>query len=89
MCGYASPVAATDPALWTTSEQAAAIRRGELGSVELLDAHLARIERLDPQVNAVCTLSIDDARAEAVAADEATARAATSCGARCTGCRSL
>lgn len=66
-------MAATDPALWTTTEQTAAIRRGELGSVELLDAQLARIERLDGQVNAVCTLSIDDARARAAAADEATA----------------
>jgi amidase len=66
-------VAATDPALWTTSEQVAAIRRRELGSAELLDAQLARIERLDPQVNAVCTLSVDDARTRAAAADEASA----------------
>ena len=73
VCRYASPVAATDPALWTTTQQVAAIRRGELGSAELLDAQLARIERIDPQVNAVCTLSIDDARARARAADQATA----------------
>ncbi len=66
-------MAATDPALWTTSEQAAAIRRGELGSVELFDACLARIERLNPVVNAICTLSVDDARARALAADEQTA----------------
>jgi amidase len=66
-------VAATDPALWTTSEQLAAIRRRELGSAELLDAQLARIERLNPHVNAVCTLSVDDARVRAAAADEATA----------------
>ena len=63
----------TDPALWTTTEQIAAIATGELGSVELLDAQLARIERLDPQVNAVCTLAVDAARDRAVAADEATA----------------
>ncbi len=67
-------MAATDPALWTTSDQAAAIRRRDLGSVELLDAHLARIERLNPQVNAVCTLAVDTARTRAHAADEATAR---------------
>ncbi len=67
-------MAATDPALWTTTVQVAAIRRRELGSAELLDAQLARIERLDPQVNAVCTLSVDDARARAAAADEATAK---------------
>src|SRR4029079_17819851 len=59
---YASPVATSDPALWTTTEQAAAIRRRELGSVELLDAELARIERLDPQVNAVCTMGADAAQ---------------------------
>lgn len=67
-------MAATDPALWTTSDQAAAIRRRDLGSVELLDAHLVRIERLNPQVNAVCTLAVDAARTRAHAADEATAR---------------
>ena len=63
----------TDPALWTTTEQAAAIRARELGSVELLEAQLARIERLGPQVNAVCTLAVDGAREQASAADEATA----------------
>ena len=50
-----------------------AIQLGELGAVELLDAQLARIERLDPQVNAVCTLSVESARKQAMAADEATA----------------
>ncbi len=63
----------TDPALWTTTEQAAAIRARELGSVELLEAQLARIARLGPQVNAVCTLAVDGARERASAADEATA----------------
>ncbi len=51
----------------------AAIRRRELGSVELLDAQLARIQRLDAEVNAVCTLSIDEARVRARAADDAAA----------------
>ena len=63
----------TDPALWTTTEQIAAIATGQLGSVELLDAQLARIERLDPQVNAVCTLAAEAARERASAADQATA----------------
>ena len=63
----------TDPALWTTTEQIAAIATGQLGSVELLDAQLTRIERLDPQVNAVCTLAAEAARERASAADEATA----------------
>lgn len=63
----------SDPALWTTTEQIAAIRRGELSSVELLDAQLARIERLNPEVNAVCTLSDEAARQRAIDADAATA----------------
>ena len=71
---YASLVTASDPALRTTTEQVAAIRAGGLSSVELLDAQLARIERLDPQVNAVCTLSVDQARERAIAADEATSK---------------
>jgi amidase len=62
-----------DPALWTATEQVAAIAAGQLGSAELLDAQLTRIEQLDPQVNAVCTLAVDAARERAVAADEATA----------------
>ncbi|MEY2580222.1 MAG: amidase [Ilumatobacteraceae bacterium] len=72
-CRYASLVPATDPALWTTIEQAEAIRDGKLGSVELLDAQLSRIVRLDPMVNAVCTLSVGEARGRSVAADHATA----------------
>jgi amidase len=68
-----SAVSSTDPTLWTTTEQVTAIRRGELGSVELLDAQLARIERLGPVINAVCTLAVDQARDRAIAADEATA----------------
>ena len=67
-------MAATDPALWTTTEQIAAIRRGDLGSVELLDAELARVDRLNPSVNAVCTLAVEPARERARAADAATAK---------------
>src|SRR5690349_15338773 len=49
------------------------IRAREISARELLDAHLARIERLDPQVNAVVTLDPDGARASADAADAALA----------------
>lgn len=66
-------LAMSDPALWPTSRQAAAIRTGELGSEELLDLVLDRIDRLNPQVNAVVTIDPDAARAAAQAADEATA----------------
>ena len=50
-CGKASEylreVPSGDPTLWTTTEQAAAIARSELGSEELLGLFLARIESLN------------------------------------------
>lgn len=63
-----------DPALWSATRQAAAIRAGELGSEELLDLVLDRIDRLNPQVNAVVTIDPDGAREAAQAADAALAR---------------
>lgn len=65
--------AGADPTLWSAGEQASAIRARELGSVELLDLQLARIEAVNPTVNAVCTLSLERARAEAQRADHLTA----------------
>ncbi|NOU30272.1 MAG: amidase [Polyangiaceae bacterium] len=44
---------------------AAAIRRGELTARAVLEAHLARIERLDPELGAFRTLLAQSARAEA------------------------
>ncbi len=42
-----------------------AVRRGELSARALLDAHLGRIERLDPALNSVCHLDADGARTRA------------------------
>ena len=71
--GTAAPdVAAGDPALWPATRLAAAIRRRELGSEELLDHYLERIGRLNPAINAVVTLDEERARAEARTADRAT-----------------
>ena len=53
---------------------AAAVRDQEVSSRELLDGYLARIERLDPAINAVVTLDVERARAGADAADAALAR---------------
>jgi len=64
----------TDPTLWSATEQAAAIRERRLGSAELLDLFAARIEQVDPTVNAVCTLDLERAREAAREADAATAR---------------
>src|SRR5690242_20192964 len=49
------------------------LRARELSARELLDAHLDRIERFDPSVNAVVTLDAAGARAAADAADAALA----------------
>ncbi|MEZ5271291.1 MAG: amidase family protein [Ilumatobacteraceae bacterium] len=64
----------SDPTLWSATEQAAAIRERRLGSEELLDLFLARIDDVDPVVNAVCTLDADRARTRCRAADAAAAR---------------
>ncbi len=55
-------------------ELAAAIRAGRLGSRELLDCYLDRIERLDGPVNSVVTLDVERARAQADGADAERAR---------------
>ncbi len=64
---------ADDPALWSTTRQAEAIRSRQLSSRELLDVFEARIGRLNPAVNAVVTLDLERGRAAAAAADDATA----------------
>lgn len=56
------------------TELAAMVRRREVSARELLEAHLARIARVNPAVNAVVTLDADRAREAAAAADERTAR---------------
>lgn len=54
---------------------AAAVRAREVSGRELLDGYLARIERLNPQINSVVTLDVERARAAADAADATLARA--------------
>ena len=55
------------------TELAALLRAREISARELLEAHLRRIERLNPQLNAVVTLDAGGARRAAAAADEAQA----------------
>jgi amidase len=64
----------TDIATASAVELAAAIRRREIGSLELLEAYAARIARLDGPLNSVVTLDLDRARQRAKEADEALAR---------------
>jgi amidase len=58
----------------SATEQAAAIRDGRITSRELLDLFAARIERLNGDINAVVTLDLEAARAEADRADAEAAR---------------
>jgi amidase len=51
------------------TELAALVRGREVSARELMDAHLDRIERLNPALNAIVTLDADGARAAADAAD--------------------
>jgi amidase len=54
--------------------QAAALRSGACSARELVEAHLARIERVDPLVNAIVTRTPERALAAADAADQRRAR---------------
>ena len=63
-----------DVATLSAHELAAALRRRELSSRELLDHYLDRIDRLNPALNAVVILDREGARRAADAADAALAR---------------
>ncbi|MFD2415234.1 amidase [Amycolatopsis pigmentata] len=58
----------------SAEESAAALRAGEVSSVELTDQAIARIERDDKVINAICVPDFDRARAAAHRADQARAR---------------
>ena len=62
--------AMADPlSLLDATAQAELVRRGELKPLELVDAAIARIEKIDPELGAVITRQFDRARAWATAAD--------------------
>lgn len=52
------------------AELAQRIARRQLSSVEVVDAHLARIDAVNPVLNAVVRVLADEARAAAVKADQ-------------------
>ena len=58
----------------TATEMAAKIRKKDLSAREVMQAHLAQIERVNPRVNAIVTLVAERAMADAARADEAMAR---------------
>ncbi len=59
--------------LKTAEELTAALRAGEVTSIELTDEAIARIERDDKAINAICVPDFDRARAAARRADQARA----------------
>ena len=62
-----------DLCLQSAEAQAAAVATKAISAVELLEATLARYERLNPAINAVVATQLDVARERAVQADAATA----------------
>jgi amidase len=61
----------TELAFCSAIELAKMIRDGKVSSSELLDLYLSRIEKYNPQLNAVITLDIERARQQARLADQA------------------
>ena len=68
-----------ETALWMkgAGELAALIRTREVSAREVIDAHLARIDDVNPQVNAITTILADEAREAAAAVDRAVVSGAT------------
>ena len=60
-----------DLARTSAAEMARAVRNGEVGPVELFEAHAARIEELNPDLNAIVLPRLEEARDEAIAAERA------------------
>ncbi len=63
------PLPVTDPHELSAREQAAALRRGELGAEQLVEHSLRRIEALDARLGAFVTVTADRAITVAKAAD--------------------
>jgi amidase len=59
---------------WTALQTAAAIRSGAISSVEVVEAHIARMRDVNPRLNAVVVDLSEDALKAAKAADNARAR---------------
>ncbi|HEV8365130.1 MAG TPA: amidase [Gemmatimonadaceae bacterium] len=67
-------LSADDLCFMPATELVARMRRGQVSAREVMKAHLAQIERINPQVNSVVTLVADAAMAAAAQADEDIAR---------------
>jgi len=65
-----------DPTFLSATELTRRLRGREIGCLELLDHYIARIERLDPRINAVVVRDFDRARTRAKATDSQSDRSA-------------
>jgi amidase len=70
----AGPNVSSDLCFLTATELARRIRAREVSVTEVLQAHLAQIERVNPRVNAIVTLTAERALAEARTKDAELAR---------------
>jgi amidase len=65
-----------DPTFLSATRLAALVRDGQIGCLELLDHYIARVERLNPRINAVVVRDFDRARARARTLDSSKDRSA-------------
>ena len=70
----ASKVSTEEIMFISATELSARIRKKDISAREVMTAHLAQIERINPKVNAIVTLVADRAMADAARADEILAR---------------
>ena len=68
------PTAPTDPTQATAIEIAALLRRRDVSAAEVADAFIARVEAVNPALNAIIRFDADGVRAEADRADQRLAR---------------
>jgi amidase len=66
-------VSSTDLCFLSATELVRRITAGDVSATEVMAAHLAQIERVNPRLNAIVTLHADEALASARRADEARA----------------
>ncbi len=64
----------SNPSFRSATELCSALRAREIGCLELLEHYLDRVERLNPQINAIVATDLEAARERATKADEALAR---------------
>ena len=82
-------MANADDLCWMpASEMAPAIKRRKISPVEVMKAVLARIERLNPRLNAFVTLTAEQAMKDGARGRARGRQEGRAARRRCTGCRS-